>query len=189
MALQKTVDKWKLKKWFTVYAPKAFKEARVCEIPAFEDKQLINRKIKVSLDTFTHNPQHAFTNVVMKISDVNGDSAHTQLVTIEQLYSYIRSLVRRYRSVASIVSNVNTKDNLKMVVKAMVITRQRVTHSRLKALRSEMGEFINDYSKENSSDEMIEAVIDGKFQSEIASKLSHIAPLNKVEIKKLETTV
>ena len=186
MALQRTVDKWKLKKWFTVYAPKPFSESRICEIPASDEKHLLNRKIRVSLDQLTHNPQHAYTNVILSITEVNGDAAHTKLVMVEQVYSYIRSLVRRYRGVASAVVPVRTKDNVDMVVKAMAITRSRVTGSRLKAIRGGMTEFIKHYAEDNDSTGMVNAVIEGKLQMDIAGRVRSITPLNKVEIKKLE---
>ncbi len=186
MALQRTVDKWKLKKWFTVYAPKSFNESKVCEIPGDDEKSVINRKIKVSLDQLTHNPQHAFTNVVLRVTDTNGDAAHTKLIVIELVFSYLRSLVRRYRSVASVVVPVKTRDNVPMTVKAISVTRNRVTGARLKGIRSEMVSFINSYSKENDSDSIISSVIDGKLQSDLTGKVSHIANINKVEIKKLE---
>jgi small subunit ribosomal protein S3Ae len=188
MALQRTVDKWKTKRWFTVYAPKAFKEAKVCEIPAAEDKQAVNRKIKVSLEQLTHNPQHSFTNVVIQITDVNGDAAHTKVVMIEQVYAYIRSLVRRYRSVASTVAKVSTKDNVSVVFKVLAVTRQRSTSSRLKGIRSEMQEFIKGYAKDNDYDSIVGTVVDGKFQSELAGRLAHITPLNKVEVRRLEVS-
>ncbi len=187
MAIQKkSVDNWKLKKWYSVYAPKVFNDALVGEMPGNEDKAVIGRNIVVGLDFLTKNPSNAYTSVVLKITDVNGNSAHTKLVSISQLYSYIRSLVRRYRSVASSVLPVHTKDGIAMVVKILVITKARTTHSRIVGIRKETGQLVTDFFKENDSNAVIKAVIEGRFQAEIASKLKHITPLNKVEVKMLE---
>ena len=101
MAVQKKADKWKLKKWFSVYAPKQFNDAVIGEMPANDEKSAVGRNIVVGLDALTHNPSHAYTNVVLKVVSAEGSAAHTKLVSITQLYSYIRSLVRRYKSIAT----------------------------------------------------------------------------------------
>ncbi|HUC39010.1 MAG TPA: hypothetical protein VL944_02680 [Candidatus Acidoferrum sp.] len=186
MALQKTVDKWKMKRWFTVHAPKSFNEEKICEMPANDEKQVMNRKLRVSMEQLTHNPQNSFSNVVVRVTDVNGDVVHTKLIMIEQPYSYIRSLVRRYRSVASAVVPIMAKNNEKMVLKAICVTRSRVTNARLKGIRKEMTDFIKEFAKENSSDAVAAAVIEGRLQSEIAGKVSHITPISKVEFRKIE---
>ncbi|MCL4411468.1 hypothetical protein M1329_00830 [Candidatus Marsarchaeota archaeon] len=185
MAVQKA-DKWKLKRWFTVYAPKLFNEAQVCEMPANEDSTVIGRNVRVGLNTLTKNPAHAYTNVTLRVTGVNGEAAQTQLVMIEQLHSYIRSLVRRYRSIASSVSNVTTKDNIGMVAKMLVVTQGRVAHTKVKGIREETGRFVTDYFSSNDADSVVNSIIEGKLQGELAAKLRHIAPINKVEVRKLE---
>lgn len=186
MALQKKSETWKTKKWYSIHAPKIFNESVIGEMPANEDSAAIGRKIVVGLDVLTRNPSHAYTNVVLKVIDVNGTTAHTKLVSISQLYSYIRSLVRRYRSVATLVLPVETKDGIKMVVKLLVITRSRTTHSRIVGIRKEMDALTLNMFKESEANEMINSIIEGKFQAELAAKLKHITPLNKIEVKTLE---
>ncbi|MDE1871258.1 MAG: hypothetical protein KGI06_03395 [Candidatus Micrarchaeota archaeon] len=187
MTLQKKgADKWKLKKWYAVHAPAVFNDAIIGEMPANEDKAIVGRKIVIGLDSLTRNPSNAYTSVVLKVTDVNGNAAHTKLMSISQLYSYMRSLVRRYRSVADSVLPVTSRDGTGMVVKMIVITRSRVTRSRLIGIRKEMNEIVANYFKENDANPAINSIIEGKFQAELASKLRHIAPLNKVEVKMLE---
>ncbi|MGD0729283.1 MAG: hypothetical protein ABR981_04365 [Candidatus Micrarchaeaceae archaeon] len=186
MALQKKTDNWKLKKWFSIYAPKVFNEAMIGEMPANDDAAAIGRKIVVGLDVLTRNPSHAYTNVVLKITDVNGNAAHTKLVEISQLYSYIRSLVRRYKSVATLVLPVETSDGVKMVVKLLVITKSRTTHSRIVGIRKEMNDITLNLCKERDANTVINSIIEGKMQAELASKLKHIAPLHKIEVKTLQ---
>jgi small subunit ribosomal protein S3Ae len=186
MAIQKKGENWKMKKWFSVYAPKLFNDAMLGEMPANDESSVIGRKIVVGLDVLTKNPSHAYTNATFRVTDVNGNAAHTKLVSISQLYSYIRSLVRRYRSVATLVLPVKTKDGTQMVVKMLVITRARTTHSRISGIRKEMVAHATSFFSENDSSDAINAIIEGKFQAELAAKLKHIAPLNKIEVKTLE---
>lgn len=186
MAVAHGADKWKMKKWLSVYAPPLFKDALVGEMPANEDKAAIGRNIVVSLDYLTHNPQHAYTNVVLKISDVSGEAAHTRLVRIELLNSYIRSFVRRYRSISSAVVTVKSKDGVEAVAKLIAITRVRTAHTKIKGLRGAMEQYTSKFFSENSIDEAVNAVIEGKFQADLAASMDHIVELNKVEVRKLE---
>jgi small subunit ribosomal protein S3Ae len=186
MAVAKKADKWKLKKWFSVYAPKQFNDAIIGEMPANDEKAAVGRKIVVGLDALTHNPSHAYTNVVLKVTSAEGSAAHTQLISIVQLYSYIRSLVRRYKSISTSVLPVLSKDGSKIIFKMLVITRQRSTNSRISGIRREMNEKITAYAKDTDSAEIISSVIEGKFQAELAAQLRHITPISKVEVRALE---
>lgn len=180
------MDKWKLKKWFAVRAPKVFNDAVVGEMPGNDEKAVMGRTITVSLDQLTKNPSHAYTNALLKVIDVSGEAVTTKLVKLELLPNYIRSFVRRYRSVSDAVIPVVTRDGTNVVVKLIVITRQRAAHTKIVGVRKEMELFTNNYFKETDLDAAVTAVIEGKFQGELQAKLGHIANLNKVEVKKLE---
>lgn len=186
MAVQRGIDKWKMKNWFTVRAPKIFNDAPVGEMPANDEKAVLGRNVTVSLDYLTKNPSHAYTNVVLKITEVKGDAAQTKLVRIELLQSYLRSFVRRYRSVSSAVIPVTSRDGASAVIKLIVVTRARTTHSRIMGVRKEMSDFTKSYFSGNEIDGIISAIIAGKFQAELGAHLDHITDLNKVEVRKLE---
>ncbi len=186
MALQRTADKWRMKHWFRVQAPKLFNEETICEMPADDEKMVVGRKLRVSLEQLTHNPQNSFSNAVVRAISVNGDAVRTQLISIEQPHSYIRSLIRRYRSVVSIIAPVTSKDGARMVLKIVAITRERTAHTKLKGIRKEITDFVEAYAKENAADAITSAVIEGRMQAEMASKVSHITSMSKVEVKKLE---
>lgn len=186
MAIQKTVDTWKLKKWFTVYAPKEFNEAQIAEMPANDETSIVGRNIRIGLSTITNNPAHAYTEVVLKVTDVNGEAAHTRIVRLEQIYSYVRSLVRRYKSVSDGVFKVSTNDGVNEVAKVLIITKGRTAHTKLVGIRKEANAFVIAYFKDKSFKEVVDSVIEGKLQSELGAKMAHITPISKVEIKKLE---
>src|SRR5271155_4863060 len=95
---QKSAEKWKSKLWFNVYPPKMLGEAAIGEIPADDEKNVIGRVMKVSMSWITHKPEHSFMVVGLRVINVNGNSAHTDLKFIEQTYSYIHSLVKRHSS-------------------------------------------------------------------------------------------
>lgn len=186
MASAKGIENWKAKKWFVVQAPKVFSEAQLGEMPGKDEKAVIGRNVIVSLDSLTHNPQNANTNLVFKITEVNGDRAQARLAEMGLLFSFVRTIVRRYKSVSTSVIKARTKDGVAMTVKPIVVTMQRSPSSKLKGIRVETKDFIEKYVQSNDSDTIIKAIIDGNMQQELYARLKHVSPLSKVEIRKLE---
>ncbi len=186
MATQKGSDKWKLKKWFSAYAPKPFNDVLIAEFPANDEKAIIGRNIRVGLDKLTQNPQNSFANVFFRITGANGERAQLKLIRIELLFSYVRSLARRYRSLSDSILKVTTKDGMQMVMKPLVVTASRETHARIIGIRKELNQYLEQYARENDADTIVSEVVSGKLQSDLYAKLKHITQLNRVEMKKLE---
>jgi len=180
------VDSWKLKKWFTVNAPKVFNESVIGEMPANNEDSIISRNIITDLFSLTKNPAHMYTNVKLKVYSVKGESAQTKIILIEQIYSYIRSLARRHRTISELVLPITTKDKVSMVVKIIAIANGRIPKTRIIGIRKEMKKILEEPFKETNSTDIINEVIEKKLQATITSKIKNISQINKVEIKKLE---
>ncbi len=189
MATQKGADKWKQKKWFVVQAPKSFEGKTICEIPANDEKSVYARNIRVALSQLTGDPGHAFANVTLKVSGVSGNTVQTQITDIQQLNSYLRSLVRRGRSVADCVLPLKTGDGTEVVLKMIAITGGRTAHSNIKILRKAMGEFLTPYVREREFDQLVKLIIDGRMQAELGAKLQRIVQIYKVEVKRMEVVL
>jgi small subunit ribosomal protein S3Ae len=189
LASQKGIEKWKQKKWFNIYAPHLFNDKVICEMPANDEKAAMGRNINIALSQLTGNPSHAYTNVVLKVSGIEGNTAKTTIAKIELLNSYIRSLVKRGRSVSNAVLGAKSRDNVPMVAKILVVTYRKTTHANVIAIRKLAGEFTSSYFAETDSSDIVSSVIDGRMQAELTKKLSRIIPINKVEMRKLEVGV
>jgi ribosomal protein S3AE len=125
-------------------------------------------------------------NLFFKVSEVEGDKAKTKLVSMELLFSFVRTMVRRYKSVSTSVVTTKSKDGREVTVKPIIITMQRSASSKIRGIRSEMNAFLEKYVQANDADSIIKAVIEGALQQELYAKLKHVSPISKVEIKKLE---
>lgn len=180
------VDKWKMKRWFTVTAPKVFNEVSVGEIPANSESSVVSRNIIMDLFSLTNNPAHMYTNVHLKVAGVKGEAVQTRLTMIEQLYSYIRSLARRHRTITEVVIPLQSKDGIRMIAKPIIVANGRITSTRTRALRDEAIKELEAHFKRTNASDIVSEVIDKRLQSEISTKLKRITPINKFEIKKLE---
>jgi ribosomal protein S3AE len=189
MATQRGSDLWKQKKWFAVHAPKTFDNKMICEIPANDEKSMTSRDIVVALSQLTGDPGHAFTNVTLKVESVSGNVAQTKLVTMQQLQSYIRSLVRRGRSVADSVLTLKTSDGVSVTLKMIAITSARAAHSDVRSIRKGMNDYLTTYVKNKDFDTLVKQIIEGRMQADMAGKLRKIIQISKVEVRKLEVPV
>ncbi|MCL4375271.1 hypothetical protein M1394_00520 [Candidatus Marsarchaeota archaeon] len=186
MALQKSVEKWKSKNWFDVYAPKIFGDIVIGEIPAADEKKILGRRIKVSLSWITHKPEHSFLVIGLKVNDSKGNVAHTTINYLEQTYSYVHSLVKRHGSVIYTIDNVRDKDNNNLVVKLILVSRGKITTTKKTAIRKEISSLLKELVAGMSKEDLITSIIENKLQNESRNKIKNIAFINKLEVKKIE---
>lgn len=133
----------------------------------------------------TNNVYNSNANVILRITDAENNSAHTKILKIELLGSYINSIVRKSHSAIETRKKINTNDK-QVIIKGIVITKQRVTHTKIKIIRLEIDNFIGNYCKNIDSDNVIKDIIEKKMQSQLIAKLRKIVPISKLEIKKIE---
>jgi small subunit ribosomal protein S3Ae len=186
MAVQKSVEKWKAKRWFNIYAPAIFGDSVIGEIPGADEKAMIGRVIKVNMSWVTHNPQHSFITVAMKISDANGDAAHTTISSIEQTYSFIHSLVKRGQSAIYTVDNLKDKSGKPFVLKLLIMTSSKIATPKKTAIRGVMSAFLKEYAASMSTEDFVKSTLDTTFQQEAVKRISNIAEISKMELKKIE---
>lgn len=185
---KKVVDKWKSKRWFTVVAPDVFDRRNVAEIVSSDESNLIGRTVSASLDVITGN--YAFPNpyvmVKFKITDVKGQNCFTKYVGHELAFSYISTLVRRRKSLIDHVTINSTLDNIKLKIKTLMVAPTKISRRARRDLRHKVDEFFVQKLKESSLSDFLKLVFFSKLNAELYSVLKKIAPIARVEIKKVE---
>ncbi|MCC7552785.1 hypothetical protein KO317_03950 [Candidatus Micrarchaeota archaeon] len=185
---KKTVDKWKSKIWYKVVAPEEYENKEIGEVPASDPKILLNKIIKVPLFLIGGKPGAASINTKLnfRIVDIKGTTAFTKLIGHEVDQSFIKTLARRRRSVIDHVVDVETKDGNKIRIKGVIITANRITQKPKTALRNIFNEHIHTVVKDLTINELMHAVLFGKFAEQIQQNLKKVVPVRKVQINKTE---
>ena len=186
MATTKAVDKWKMKQWFDVYAPKEISGDVIGSIPAGDEKAVVGRIMKVSLNWITHNPNHSYTMVGLRVSDANGNVANTDVDYLAQQNSYLHSLVKRRADAVYTFDTVKSKDGASIRLKLLVTTRIKVARKIKTNLRKAVTKFVSGYVGAENKNDFIKSLVTGELQAEGAKMLSQVAPVAKVEIKRIE---
>ncbi len=186
MAGKKLVDTWKMKRWYSVVAPKFFNEAEVAQVPALDDEHILNRIIEIPLKEITHDLSHMYTNVRLRVSEIKGKTAYTKFVGHSVSREYLRTMVRRHRDALTAIVPVISKDGIEFSVKAMAITNTNCSGTQKTALRNLLMEEVKKRAKGTDFGEFINDAIYGKVALEIGRKLVKIAPVRRVEIYKTQ---
>lgn len=186
MAIAKTVDKWKTKQWFDVYPPKGIATEIIGSIPSSDEKNVIGRVIKVNLSWVTNNPNHSFITVGLKVNNVSGNAANTDIDYLAQQYSYLHSFVKRRGDAVYTYDKVKDKEGKGVILKLLVTTRSKIARRAKTDLRRAISGFVREYVSALNKEEFLKAIIASSFQQEGMKRIAAIAPVAKFEIKKVE---
>jgi small subunit ribosomal protein S3Ae len=184
---RKVVDKWKLKKWYTILAPESFDRKEIGETVASDPQYLLNRVVKIPLSDLTGQPTQTsmFTFVKFRIKDVKGETAYTDIIGHELSSTYLKTLVRRKRAVVSVVKDVKTKDGKVVRLKVVAVTDSKVPRNTKRNLHHEIVAELEEASK-LPFDQLMQEAIFGKINMRIFNRLKQITAMRRVEVRKSE---
>jgi len=180
------VKKKKQKSWYTIVAPKVFGEKTLSETPSVDSKNVIGRKVNVTLSDLTGDFKHFHTVVTLKINEVKDLKAYTEYNGQTLISDKIARMVSRWKSRIDAVEDVDTKDGHKLRLKNMVITRKRVNTTIKSEIRKKVFEETRNYCKGKDLESIINDIFSNKMQRHIFQSAKNIYPLQSVEIRKTE---
>lgn len=180
------VKKKKQKSWYSIVAPKVFGEKVLSETPSVDSKNIVGRKINVTLSDLTGDFKHFHTIVTLKIKEVKDLKAYTEYNGQSLISDKIARMVSRWKSRIDAVEDIDTKDNHKLRIKSIVITRKRVNTTIKSDIRKKVFEETRNYCKEKDLESIVNDIFSNKMQRHIFQSAKNIYPLQSVEIRKTE---
>ena len=182
----KVVDTFKLKTWYTVQAPDFFDKKEIGQVVALEPDMLKNRVITIGLGELTgsFSQANAFTSVRFRITDVQGKTASTKFIGHELAPGYVKTLLRRRRSIIYNVDDVTTKDGQQVRIKSVAVTAFRASEAVRHGLRAAVSTHIKGAAAELDLSTLSQELLFGRFAAKVFSKVKNITPLRRLEIRK-----
>ena len=174
------------KHWIKIVAPSEFGSKVIGETICGEAKNVIGRTLKINVFSITGDLKKQNTHLAFVIKDVKDNQASTELYRYYVSLSHLKRMVRKAKNKIDDSFVVDTKDNIKIVVKPVMLTKQKTSRSVLTALRKKSREIINNYSKVNSFNDFVRDVISNKVQVITKRELKQVYPLSLYEIKSVE---
>jgi small subunit ribosomal protein S3Ae len=184
--VQRKLDGWKSKEWYNIEAPVYLNRAVVGTTMAGDPSLLLGRNVETTVGELTNDMTKNNTKVVLRISNVVGDTAATDLMGHELTTDYIRSIVKRQTSRIDANVEVKTKDGYVIRVKPTCFTIKRARSSQMKAIRELMVEIVKRRAAESDFETFMQEAILGRLSAAIYRQAKFIYPLRRVEIRKTE---
>ncbi|HII54405.1 hypothetical protein COT30_01700 [Candidatus Micrarchaeota archaeon CG08_land_8_20_14_0_20_49_17] len=176
----------KIKKWYTLYAPQLFSGNEIGELLAAEPETLLNRVVRMSLADLLGkmDPSTIYTFVKMRIKELKGTACHCVMIGHEISPVYMSTLIRRRRSILDVVRDVETTDGIKLRLKALIISVNKLSNNQKTALRNALSTLLAEAASKETFDKFIQEILFGKLSARLFNELKKIAPIRRVEVRK-----
>ena len=184
--IKKEKIKKKKKKWYTILASSEFNKQVIAETISSDPKSLIGRTIKFSLMNLTREIKHQNIKIIFSINSVNENNALTEIVGYELVPSFIKRITRTGREKIDNVNTYETKNNIKLVLKLLIMTKSKTKRSILSNLRHKSKEFLTAKIQKQDYSELITSLITYTLQKELKSTLSKIYPVAVCDVRVLK---
>ncbi len=183
----KVKDKWREKKWITVYAPDSFNNIPIAYIPITDDEHAKGRVIEVTLfDILKGDPSQYQYKIYFQIDKVEGEKATTIFKRYEYAKEFLRSLIRRGSTKISYITECKTKDGNIFRIKVIALTHKQLNASRMHALRLIARDVMNKTVPQMSIDQFVQATCYGKINSDIMAAAKKVIRIRHVGLEKVK---
>jgi len=183
----KVKDKWREKKWVTVYAPDSFNNIPIAYIPITGDEHAKGRVIEVTLfDILKGDPSQYQYKIYFQIDKVEGEKATTIFKRYEYAKEFLRSLIRRGSTKISYITECKTKDGHIFRIKIIALTHKQLNSSRMHALRLIARDVMNKTIPQMSIDQFVQATCYGKINSDIMAAAKKVIRIRHVGLEKVK---
>ena len=183
----KVKDKWREKKWITVYAPDSFNNIPIAYIPITDDEHAKGRVIEVTLfDILKGDPSQYQYKIYFQIDKVEGEKATTIFKRYEYAKEFLRSLIRRGSTKISYITECKTKDGHIFRIKVIALTHKQLNASRMHALRLIARDVMNKTIPQMSIEQFVQATCYGKINSDIMAAAKKVIRIRHVGLEKVK---
>ncbi|MEX0656563.1 MAG: 30S ribosomal protein S3ae [Nitrosopumilaceae archaeon] len=183
----KVKDKWREKKWVTVYAPDSFNNIPIAYIPITGDEHAKGRVIEVTLfDILKGDPSQYQYKIYFQIDKVEGEKATTIFKRYEYAKEFLRSLIRRGSTKITYITECKTKDGHIFRIKVIALTHKQLNASRMHALRLIARDVMNKTIPQMSIDQFVQATCYGKINSDIMAAAKKVIRIRHVGLEKVK---
>ena len=171
------------KTWFNIVTQKEFGNYVIGETLTTEPQKLVGRNVKVNLMSVLNDPKKQNTQLTFKIKSIRDQNAVTEIISYELLPSYSKRLIRKGRNKIDDSFIAETKDQTKIRVKPVMITRTKAQRSKLASIRKRVKELILEKVKTQTFPDLINEAISTKLQRELKENLKKIYPVAMLEFR------
>lgn len=173
------------KHWIPVLATKEFGNTELAEILYSDQKTLIGRILRINLYLLTNDSRKQNAELSFKITNTDGKTADTQIISYRVLNAYIKRVIRKGKEKVDDSFMCETKDNIKVKIKPFFITKNKTKNSIVTKLRMLTRKIVTDYCKSVEFEKLIRDATNNFLQKNIKQELKKIYPMNLFELREI----
>ena len=184
-AARKQRDKWKMKRWYTIRAPRhPWNFLKIGETLGESDEHIVGRVYEMTQQEFNGDFSKMHVILRFRVHECVGQDALTTFIGHHHQTDHTRRQIRRYRGKVDDVVDVVTTDGYLVRVKPLIITTQRVQTSVKQDMRTRCREIIIAYAAKSTYAQVQTAILDGTLEEDIRKGVKPIYPVRSVAIQK-----
>jgi len=175
----------KQKVWLKIISPSYLGSKVLGEIPASEPDAAIGRRIILSAIDVLDDLSKYYLKFIFKIGKVENDVAYLYFDGLECTRDYISRMVRRKVDRIDIIFDKLTKNEIKLRIKMVVITR-RIPKSIRKKIRKTLIEVVGKDVENSSLEEFLKKILSDDYKKSLEQIIRKIYPPKFLEFRKIE---
>ena len=186
MAVKRDTTEKKKKKWVQILAPKEFKNIEIGETYVENPENSVGKTIQTNLMSITRDPKKQSNNIKFRITEFKNNVLNTEVMNISMQTAQLKRTTRKDKIKIEDSFVVNTKDNKKVRIKPILLTKTLTSNSKLTAIRKSTREIVSKIAEQTSFHQFLNDIISGQLLKAIKNDNRKIYPLASCTIKKVE---
>ena len=184
-AARKQRDKWKMKRWYTIRAPRhPWDFKNIGETIGESDESIIGRVYEMTLQEFNGDFTKMHVILRFRVDECVGQDALTTFIGHHHQTDHTRRQIRRYRGKIDDVVDVVTTDGYLVRLKPLIITQKRVQTSVKQVMRSKTRDLLLGFAAKSTYAKLQESILGGELEEDIRKTVKPVYPIKSVSIRK-----
>ena len=185
VAARKQRDKWRMKRWFTIRAPRyPWNFQKIGETLGETDEQIIGRIYEMTQQEFNGDFTKMHVILRFRVNEIVGQDALTMFIGHAHQSDHTRRQIRRYRGKIDTVVDIITADGYLIRIKTLMITERRIQSSVKSAVRVKAQDMIIAFGAKNTYAKLQQAILDGSLEVDLLKVIKPIYPMRTCVIRK-----
>jgi small subunit ribosomal protein S3Ae len=185
VAARKQRDKWRMKRWFTIRAPRyPWNFQKIGETLGETDEQIIGRIYEMTQQEFNGDFTKMHVILRFRVNEIVGQDALTMFIGHAHQSDHTRRQIRRYRGKIDTIVDIITTDGYLIRIKTLMITERRIQSSVKSAVRIKAQDMMIAFGAKNTYAKLQQAILDGSLEVDLLKVIKPIYPMRTCVIRK-----
>jgi len=181
--IKKAILKKKKKKWVTIYASSEFNNIDIGETLVVEQNEVLGKTLEVNLADLTNDIKKQNILLTFAANKIQDQKVVCDIIGYELSPSYVKRVIKRARSKIEDSFLCSTKDDVKVRLKPVILTRSKAKGSILTLLRHKSRDYFVNNVKKQTYNEILADIMSHNLQKGLKEELKKIYPVSLTELR------